>query len=545
MKSVKLFLSICTMLLCIHATAQNIGINNTNPQAALDVQGDLRLRSAILTLPAGLNNDVDLTTTKSSVYMFAGGAIALGGCQITGFTGGVDGRIVTIFNNSTVAAIQLYDANFSVSPSAAANKILTGTGSNAIIYGNGSVTLRYDGAKQKWTIIASNYADGLALPATNTNLSSIQGDTSVIAGYTFSTGTSAILPPLNSLAGNTNIIAVGIDDGNSAVTALPFSFTFNGKPYTHFIATSNGFIKLLPNVNGIMTSGINTYVYNLNLNTDLPKLAPWWSDLAMFTPNGGVWMLTEGVAPNRVFNIEYICGIYSTALSNLRFRISIAESDKSIQFTYFQTVPDGNFTIGIKSENFQYSSVDPSTNIANSNTVYQNILASIPAGTYYKWLQTPSPLSIINISTPYAFNQFAGNLAASGDIKAGKNITADDQVIAGKNVIAGNNLIVNGKIENENLISATPNAPWSGPFYYYKDKENRVHLSGSVFRQPGANGTVFFTLPPAYRPISNSLFPVHSNGTNGYIYIFSTTGNMTFFGADGNAYLDGISFRAN
>jgi hypothetical protein len=161
MKSIKLFVTMYILLLSINSIAQNIGINNTNPQASLDVQGDLRLRSAVLTLPNGLNNDVDLTTTKSSVYMFAGGALAIGGAQITGFTGGVDGRIVTIFNNSTTGAIQLYDANFSVSPSATANKILTGTNNNVVIFGSGSVTLRYDGAKQKWTVIGSNYTAGL------------------------------------------------------------------------------------------------------------------------------------------------------------------------------------------------------------------------------------------------------------------------------------------------------------------------------------------------------------------------------------------------
>jgi hypothetical protein len=160
MKQFKIFATMCMVLLSINSMAQNVGINNTNPQAALDLQGDLRLRSTVLTLPANINNDVDLTTVKSSVYMFAGGALT--GCQITGFTGGIDGRIVTIFNNSTTNAIQLYDANFSISPSAAANKILTGTGSNAIIYGNGSVTLRYDGAKAKWIVMNSTYTDGLS-----------------------------------------------------------------------------------------------------------------------------------------------------------------------------------------------------------------------------------------------------------------------------------------------------------------------------------------------------------------------------------------------
>jgi trimeric autotransporter adhesin len=149
------------LLIVQSSIAQNIGINNTDPQASLDLQGDLRLRSAILTLPSGINNDVDLVTVKSSVYMFGGGAIGINGCQITGFSGGVDGRIIIIFNNNTTASIQLYDASFITSPSSIANKILTGTGNNATIYSNGSVTLRYDGAKAKWIVISSTNTDGL------------------------------------------------------------------------------------------------------------------------------------------------------------------------------------------------------------------------------------------------------------------------------------------------------------------------------------------------------------------------------------------------
>jgi hypothetical protein len=162
------------LIISINLFAQNVGINNTNPQASLDVQGDLRLRSTTLTLPAGLNNDVDLITQKSSVYMFAGGA--LGGAVITGFTGGIDGRIITIFNNSTTASVQLNDASFSVSPSAAANKILTGNGNNAVIYTNGSITLRYDGAKAKWIVMGSNYTDGLSTVTAGSGPWSITGN---------------------------------------------------------------------------------------------------------------------------------------------------------------------------------------------------------------------------------------------------------------------------------------------------------------------------------------------------------------------------------
>jgi hypothetical protein len=155
----KIILSSILLIFCGNIFAQNIGINNSNPQAALDLNGDLRLRSVALTLPVGLNNDVDLTTNKASIYTFSG--TALNGIQISGFTGGVGGRMVTIFNNSTTSVVQLYDAGFTTNPSMPSNKILTGTGKNAIIYGNGSVTMRYDSALQKWTIIASHYTDGL------------------------------------------------------------------------------------------------------------------------------------------------------------------------------------------------------------------------------------------------------------------------------------------------------------------------------------------------------------------------------------------------
>jgi len=42
----------------------------------------------------------------------------------------------------------------------------------------------------------------------------------------------------------TQIIAPNIDDGNSAATNIGFSFTYNGSPFTQFVANSNGHIRL-------------------------------------------------------------------------------------------------------------------------------------------------------------------------------------------------------------------------------------------------------------------------------------------------------------
>jgi trimeric autotransporter adhesin len=145
---------------------QNVGIKTSSPQSALDINGDLSLRKGTLTLSAGPNNSVDISTNKFSVYDFAGGALT-GGVQIYGLTGGTDGRIITIFNNSTTAAMQIMDESHPGSAnSTAANRIVTGSGNAAVIYQNGSAILRYDGQKQRWTIIGSNYTDGLsAAPA--------------------------------------------------------------------------------------------------------------------------------------------------------------------------------------------------------------------------------------------------------------------------------------------------------------------------------------------------------------------------------------------
>jgi hypothetical protein len=158
MKKILLLLLTATSLLTQAQT--KIGINNTNPQAALDVQGDLRLRSALLNIPYGVNDNVDITTTKSSVYMFAGAA--LDGCQITGFTGGVDGRMVTIFNNCPLNTdITLYDETRLPNLSTASNRIVTGNYKPAVIHANGSLTLRYDGGKLRWTIVGFNNTDGI------------------------------------------------------------------------------------------------------------------------------------------------------------------------------------------------------------------------------------------------------------------------------------------------------------------------------------------------------------------------------------------------
>ena len=233
----------------------NVGIGNTNPQTKLDLTGDLRLRSVALNLPGGLNNDVDITSIKSSVYMFSGGA--LGGCQITGFTGGVDGRIITIFNNSTTAAIQLYDESNTTNPSAAANKILTGTGNSAIIYQNGSVTLRYDGAKQRWTVTGSNYTDGLGMGGSGGSGWGLAGNTGTNASNFIGTTDSK---PFTIKTNNVAAVNVGTN-GNVGIGTSSIG---SGKLY---ISGSDEGV-LLYGANGGFYGEVRNNVGDLSLEAD-------------------------------------------------------------------------------------------------------------------------------------------------------------------------------------------------------------------------------------------------------------------------------------
>jgi hypothetical protein len=93
-----------------------------------------------------------------------------------------------------------------------------------------------------------------------------------------------------------------------------------------------------------------------------------------------------------------------------------------------------------------------------------------------------------------------------------------------------------------------------GNFYanpsYYKDKESRVHLNGSVSSPINVNNSTIFTLPFSYSPSSILTFHVDSiGGTSARIKILPN-GDVIYFSATNNSNsenqyvsLSGISFR--
>ena len=108
----------------IHNSGAYIGIGTTDPQAKLDINGDIAMRSADITILAAQNYALDLYVVKQSNYKLLQSLPAVGNFVISGIQGGTEGRIVTLANRSGFS-MQIYNDEPFASP---AHRIITGTG---------------------------------------------------------------------------------------------------------------------------------------------------------------------------------------------------------------------------------------------------------------------------------------------------------------------------------------------------------------------------------------------------------------------------------
>ncbi len=120
------------------------GFNTTTPAARVDVNGDIALRQKTLTLATGANSDITAVDTMT-FYRITG---PTGAFNVTGFTGGVDGRVLILYNTTTQPMTIT-----NLATSGAANQINT-LSANLVTVGEGSVTLTYDATSSKWIVLS-------------------------------------------------------------------------------------------------------------------------------------------------------------------------------------------------------------------------------------------------------------------------------------------------------------------------------------------------------------------------------------------------------
>lgn len=129
--------------------SQNVGINNANPEAALDVIGDVIFRTNPITAADGINYSFDILTIRSNYYRVTGPTADF---TIASLLAGVDGRVITLFNRSGFS-MQLNNED---AGSSLTEQIVTGTNADLVIVNKGIVTLQYDGDEQKWIVKSSS-----------------------------------------------------------------------------------------------------------------------------------------------------------------------------------------------------------------------------------------------------------------------------------------------------------------------------------------------------------------------------------------------------
>jgi hypothetical protein len=146
----------------------------------------------------------------------------------------------------------------------------------------------------------------------------------------------------------------------------------------------------------------------------------------------------------------------------------------------------------------------------------------------------------IGTATPTQRLDVAGNAVVSGNVTVSSNLTVGGTVTV-------------GSIGQETVQAASLQSSWmnTGSGFttagFYKDKENRVHLQGLIRLGTNTSGTLLFTLPVGYRPLSGRLlFTVDNNGAAARIDVLPD-GSVLLMNSSTNLALSlsGISFRAD
>lgn len=161
MKTIKLkYRNILTLVLIFSAsiTFAQVGINTTDPETTLDVNGSFSLREGpALTLNNGNNTNIDLGTTKYSKYRIIGPTSDFNILTFLTPNGesAADGQLLTLINTTdhTMTIVHNQGSNANTQ-----RRIYCPGETNLVLSSkNGSVTLQYNESESRWMV--NSYAD--------------------------------------------------------------------------------------------------------------------------------------------------------------------------------------------------------------------------------------------------------------------------------------------------------------------------------------------------------------------------------------------------
>ena len=127
----------------------NVGVGVTSPKTKIDIGGDLALReySQDIGTNAGTNNFNDLAINSDNTFIRVTGPD--NNYEITGITGGVDGRVLILYNST------LKDMKFKNDDilSAAANRIYGYDYADVTVRKLSTATLVYSSIDSRWLVL--------------------------------------------------------------------------------------------------------------------------------------------------------------------------------------------------------------------------------------------------------------------------------------------------------------------------------------------------------------------------------------------------------
>ncbi len=144
--------------------------------------------------------------------------------------------------------------------------------------------------------------------------------------YAFTTSTGATLDPMT---GATTAIGSSVDDTPSGLFGIGFNFDYEGITYTQFSVSPDGFIKLGA------PAAVSQFSNSITSTTNIPKLFPFWDDLATGT-TGNVTFVVTGSSPNQILKIQWFVTIprNTTGAANSTMQAWLYESTNVIEFRY-------------------------------------------------------------------------------------------------------------------------------------------------------------------------------------------------------------------
>lgn len=318
----------------------------------------------------------------------------------------------------------------------------------------------------------------------------------------------------------TQLIASGVDDGNSNVINIGFDFIYNGTTFTQIVANSNGCIRLGSSAAGTPSTAIST---TSNTNT-----------IAFYSRDGKtgdavVYELT-GSSPNRILTIQYSnwYPIYNSTSIILNAQIKLYETSNIVQFVYGNSTASSSTSgqVGLRGSTTitDYSSRSSSTNwdasIASSTSSSTMTLSSTikpTSGLIYEW-SPPQPcvmptyqatnLTFSSVSSSSISGSFtAANAAPSGYLVVRSTNSTPPSPTDGityatgsTSLGSGTNVIASGSSTTFNSSSLTSNTT----YYYYVFSYNNSGCSG---------GPVYNTTNPLTNNVTTCLSGTPSTPT--------------------------------